>query len=233
MRWIDIGWASFIEDATEFSEAFRVQMTEQLMQQFNILLGKEDGATKRQFSLFVGMEPMDIHYADDWYHITVEIIGPDSCSRHLSAHWQSDVFDHSIDLTQSSAVNTGNIRFTFGSDFDKEAFLRYFSMPKLSKKKYELTFDVEYDFGLYPDISLEFHFAEEVSEDTFNQIRAILVRNIPGAYISGLSQDGNGHTGFVDFQAINFDIGIDQMIKALKEMSVLGLGKSIQRIRIQ
>jgi hypothetical protein len=233
MRWIDMGWASFIEDATEFSEAFRMQMAEQLMQQFNALLGKEDGAAKRQFSLFVGMEPMEIHYKDGWYHITVEIIGPDSSSRHLSAHWQSDVFDHSVDLTQSNEVNVNNIRFAFGSDFDKDAFLRYFSMPKLSKKKYELTFDVEYDFALYPDLSLEFHFREEVSADTFSQIRAILVRNIPGAYISELSPDSNGYTAIVDFQAITFKIGKEQLIKALGEMSAAGFGKSIRLIRIQ
>ncbi len=231
MRWIDVGWTAFIEDATDFSEFFREQMSVQLMHRFNEQVGKENAVLDIGFMLHVGMTEMNIHYSEGYHWVSADIIGPDSCAREVSIFWHSDSLNSFINLTQSDLITASNICFGFGTDFDTEAYQKYFEMPKLDMQRHQLIFDVEYDFSVYPDLSLAFFFKYQPDTTALRQICKFLTHYIQLGYVSELSPDDDHYTMIIDFQSIPFEDGKAALITALKELSTIP-GLSIEMVRI-
>src|ERR1043165_2702747 len=184
----EIGWAHFFNEAMDFSDAFGQQMSEQLRMEFDAALGIKN-ASKRGFLLFVGMEDMNVTYlVGGRAQAQVEICCPNSSAIVVTAYWKIKDATGLLVAMKNDSFTGDNIEFGWCDDFDKEHFLQFFT-PKnvLSKGTNGLAFDVEYNFELYPDLSLAIFCKEKFDAGTLKQMQQTIIGAIPGAYVSEIN----------------------------------------------
>jgi hypothetical protein len=230
----EIGWAYFYNEALEFSEQFQIQMSKQLELKFKLLLGLSEKSKKNNFMLFVGMEEMKTVNQDGYSFAIIEIICPNSFSKKITAYWAVKNDFDLLNVTQSSNLTEDNIEFGWCSDFDKGYFLNFYnSRKKLNNKENHISFDVEFDFKLFPDLSIKIYPTEKIKDEEIANIRKVFAQNLTCAYVSEITESDNSHSLIIDFQGQAFDEGTDELLKAIQAISASENGEKIKKLIIE
>lgn len=212
-----IGWTTFYNVASiEFSQEFQTEMSNQLKAKFDSLLGISNYAENKKFSLFVGMEDLDLNYENDFAFVTVEIIAPNSFSKTMTAFWKSDDNNR---IVKADTVSSENIEFGWCSDFDKEFFLS-FAKDNYIKEINDIPLKFEFiaDFQLYPDLTIEYVFKTPPTNDELSKIESLLETN---AYTSEITEYQGAYYSI--FDASSYGIAMDLRVF---EQFILSLNSS-------
>lgn len=229
-----IGWALFWNDAAQFSDSFQSEMSNQLLEKFNLLLGSSDKSNVFKFLLHVGLTDMKMVRQDDYVFALVDPISPTSFSRTITAYWKTSPHDDLNNATKNNSLNRTIIEFGWCEDFDTEYFLQ-FAKPKknLDEKAYNLNFRVEYDYTLYPDLSLTFHFSQNVQEQDLQKIKELFENRLSNTYVSEITNEHGLYSGIVDFQNCQYSIGIENLQNAFTDLSKLSISSEIVKIVVE
>lgn len=227
------GWAQFWGDARNFSEGFREQMSHQLFVTFYHVLGIKD-KSKMRFLLQVGLTDMQTFVKDEYAFGLVTIISPTAQAKTITAYWKRQNKENPLNAISDVSLSPSTIEFGFCSDFDKDFFLAFVKPKKqLSRKKNNLNFTVEYDYALYPDLSMTISTEAALDEETPKMIHEVLNQQLSGAYVSELEGKVNQYHGIFDFHDIPYEKGITQLVLALQELSKLQISSTIKKITIE
>lgn len=227
------GWAQFWKEAADFSLSFREQMSEQLFLRFYEILGIKD-KTKMRFMLQIGLEDMQISVKDEYAFGLVTVISPTAFARTITAYWKRENKENALNAINDVSLNRLTIEFGWCSDFDKEYFLEFIKPKKqLPKKKNNLNFIVEYDYALYPDLSLTIHTKNELDDQSLKMIHTVLNQHISNTYISEITSEGDQCCGIFDFHDNPYEKGIAELLTAFQELSRLAISSSIRKISIE
>jgi hypothetical protein len=229
-----VGWAMFWKDAAKFSNSFQNEMSNQLLEKFNLLLGSKDAKNVFKFLLEVGLREMRMMRQKEYMFALVDVISPTSFSKTITAYWKTGISDDLNNATKNDSLNRTNIEFGWCEDFDKEYFLQFIKPKKiLNEKEYDLKFRVEYDYALYPDLSLTFFFRENVQEQDLQKIKKLFDNCLSDAYVSEITNEDGLYLGIIDFQTCSYDIGIKDLQIAFTELSKLPISSMIVRIVVE
>lgn len=229
-----IGWAFFEKEALEFSESFQVQMSKQLEQRFNHFLNIENVVSDKEFMLFVGSTDMQITYKDGFGFALVEVISSGMFSNYLTAYWRIEDSTKIESATEKTSLDLGNIEFGWCADFDPEVFLKHVSsIQRLDSKKHNIAFDVEYDFNSYPDLSIEFKFKNEPSENELKTIQNTVSHSLPRSYVSEISLIDDKHFCVIDFQNQKFEEGTTDLWEVVNKLNKIDEKEIIELVRIK
>jgi hypothetical protein len=230
----EIGWAYFYNEALEFSDQFQIQMSKQLELKFRLMLGLTSKSKKNKFMLFVGMEEMKTVNQDGYSFALIEIICPNSFSKKITAYWKVKNDIDLLSVTQSNKLTDNEIEFGWCSDFDKDYFLKFYnSRKKLNKEENNISFDVEFDFKLFPDLSIKIYPIGKLQEEQIANIRKAFVQNLTCAYVSEITKSEDSHSLIIDFQDQAFDAGTDELLKAIQAISASENGEKIKKLIIE
>ncbi|MCL2131742.1 MAG: hypothetical protein FWH36_04725 [Lentimicrobiaceae bacterium] len=243
-EWAFSGWALFCDEAAAFSDTFREEMATQLLKKFYLMLGitTEIKIHKVKFRLMVGGTPLKTIYKDGYAFAMVEIINPISLSKAVTAYWKPKNGELSENAVHINVWNSENIEFGWCVDFDKNDYIRYLKPEnRLDKKQFDIPFDIEYDFSLYPDLVLTICFNQKVFKNEIEQIENILSEEIKKAYISELtnenqtkeSNEDNEIFGMFDFHNDDFTEATQQIIDSFIKIGKSNIGNKINKIVIQ
>ena len=232
MQTNDIGWATFFNEAsTDFSTEFQTEMSNQLMEKFNSLMGIGNFAEDKEFALFVGMEDMKTIYKDGYAFSLVEVLAPSSETKILTIYWKSK---DNKNIVKSHLISAETVEFGWAADFDVDFFKRFAKENVISeingeKLKFKFVADVE----TYPDLMLYFTCKKKPTKDQLNKIKTLLVENLPESYISDISEkDGKFHI-MLDFQGTNAQKGLNQFQKFITHLNSTEIGDIIESIKIR
>jgi hypothetical protein len=229
-----IGWTLFWNDAAQFSNSFQNEMSNQLLEKFNLFLGSNDKNNVFKFLLQVGLTDMKISRDNDYMFALVDIISPTSRSKTLTTYWKTAIESDLNDATKSNSLNGTNIEFGWCEDFDTEYFLQFLKPKKnLDEKAYNLNFRVEYDYTLYPDLSLTFHFTKNVEEQDLQEIKELLETRLSNAYVSEITNEHGLYLGIIDFQNCPYSSGINDLQEAFSDLSKLSISSEIAKIVVE
>jgi hypothetical protein len=230
------GWAMFYGEAANFSKSFRDQMSEQLYQKFYYMLGIEDKNKELAFRLEIWSKDLEMIIEDEYAFGLVWIVSPTSFAKKITAYWRTANRDNLLNAVNDSFLTSSTIEFGWCSDFDKDYFLEFLKPKKrLSKKKNNLNFTVEYDYTHYPDLSLEFYFRKKIDEKDLSIIKGVLSQHISNAYVSEITNEEvlDAYIGIIDFQDTPYENGILELLTAFQELSKLEISSSIRKISIE
>lgn len=231
MKSIDVGWATFYNDVSEdFSPEFQREMSNQLMNAFNEMVGIENFASEKKFMLFVGMTELKTLYKDGYAFSLVEVIAPNSFSKSLTAFWKAK---DNQKIVASNSVSSQNIEFGWCADFDKE-FFKSFVKENVIKtiKDIELNFKYVADFELFPDLNILFQFQQLLDSFKIDKINHLLTSCFTESYISGLSEHDGNYSTVIDFQGTDFNNGVNQIEQFILDLNSSDLCKLIESISI-
>ena len=227
------GWAEFWRESANFSKSFREQMSEQLFRKFYEILGIKD-KTKMRFMLQIGLIDMQTILKDEYAFGLVTIISPTAYAKTITVYWKRENKENPLNAINDVSLNPHTIEFGWCSDFDKEFFLEFIKpMKRLPKKRNNLSFTVEYDYTLYPDLSITIYTKNELAEETLKMIHTVLNQHISDTYISEITNEGDQYCGIFDFQNNPYEKGVAELLLALQELSKLGFSSSIKKISIE
>lgn len=229
----EIGWATFYNEAVDFSEQFQIQMSEQLEVQFKLMLGIPEKSFENEFMIFVGMMEMKTTVNNDHSFALVEIICPNSFSKLVTAYWRSDKYQDLLKITQTPSISKNDIEFGWCSDFDKDYFLKFFaSKNKLNSEKNDISFDVEFDFIVYPDVSIKIVVSEPLKDSEITNIHEMFLQNLSSAYVSELSELENDYSLIIDFQNQPLEDGTKELLNIIQQISKSENGRKIRKMII-
>ena len=229
-----IGWAFFENEALEFSESFQVQMSKQLEQRFNDFLNIENVVSDKEFMLFVGSSDMKITYKNGFGFALVEVISSGMFSNYVTAYWRLEDSTRIELASKMTSLEPSKIEFGWCADFDPSVFLKHVSSEqKLDTEKYNIAFEVQYDFQSYPDLSIEFKFSSEPSVEELEIIQKKLSSSLPEAYVGDISPSKGNYYCIIDFQGQKFEEGTKDLWQAIKELNEEEEKDMIKQIRIE
>lgn len=185
-------WVSYYnKEQYGFSESFKKELSKQLGERFKYNLECDNLFEKYFFSLFLGMNEIQIREKDGYVFGNAEIISPDSQSRGLTICWKSDFFDQKLEIHKQDVED--KINFFFCSDFPREELKKYIKTKKSlnsdSKKEDDL------DFSNFPDLKIQFEINKKFTVKEETEILNVLKRN-KNIYIS----DFKDNQVVLDFQ---------------------------------
>lgn len=242
MEFVHNGWAMFANEAAAFSGTFREEMAVQLLERFYLMMGIPNPGKQHKFHLQVGLLPLNTICQDGCGFAVVYIVSPDSVATPATAYWMPMNGEPPESASTTNVWNKDNIEFGWCADFDKNNYLTYVRPGSvLSKEQLGVPFDVEYNYSLFPDLSLTIRFDQKVFEDEILQIESMLAGEIKDTYISGLTNDDevresdedNEIFGILDFQNNDVEIAKQQLIDALVKIGKSNLGNKIRRVTIE
>lgn len=227
------GWAEFWRETANFSKSFREQMSKQLFLKFYSILEVKD-KTKMRFMLQVGLEDMQTVLKDEYAFGLVTVISPTAYAKTITAYWKTGKNENPLNAINDTSLNPSTIEFGWCSDFEKDFFLEFIKPKKrLSKKKNSLNFIVEYDYTLYPDLSLTIYTKNQLDDETLKMIHTVLNQHISNTYISEITSENDQYCGIFDFQNTPYEKGTAELLIALQELSKLKISSSIEKISIE
>jgi len=230
----EIGWAYFYNEALEFSDQFQIQMSKQLELKFRLMLGLTSKSKKNKFMLFVGMEEMKTVNQDGYSFALIEIICPNSFSKKITAYWKVKNDLDLLSVTQSNKLTDNEIEFGWCSDFDKDYFLKFYnSRKKLNIEENNISFDVEFDFKLFPDLSIKIYPTEKIQDEEIANVRKAFTQNLTCAYVSEITESENSHSLIIDFNDQSFNEGTDELLEAIQAISSSEIGNKVKKIIIE
>lgn len=228
------GWAFFDNEASKFSESFKEQMSKQLEKRFNQFLNIENAVSEYDFMLFVGQSDMQLSYRDGFGFAIVEVISSGMFSNYLTAYWTIADDTQIESATKIISLDSNNIEFGWCTDFDTQIFLEHTTtVQKIDSTKYDFVFDIEYDFQLYPDLSIEFRFNTEPSEQDLETIQKTVTLSLPEAYVGKISLDDGKYISIIDFQNQKFKEGTTDLLEVVNKLNDLAEKEIIDLIRIK
>jgi len=228
------GWAIFDDEASEFSESFKEQMSIQLEKRFNQLLKIDNVVSEKEFMLFVGQSDMKIMYKDGFGYALVEVISSEMFSNYVTAYWRFEDSTRIESATTMRSLDSSNIEFGWCADFDPSVFLKHVSSEqKIDTEKYNIAFAVQYDFQSYPDLSIEFKFSSEPSIEDLETIQKKLTSSLPKAYVGEFSISEGKYFCIIDFQDQKFEEGTKDLWEAINKVNEGKEKDIIEQIRIE
>lgn len=231
MESIDIDWASFYNDSlSNFSKEFQTELSSQLKNRFDIMLGIENYADENKFQLFVGMIPLKLMYQDGYGFGLVEIIDKYNFSRALTFYWKSTE-ENNENAMNSTKVNSQNIEFGWCADFEKNIFLNIDRDKVVSDIQNKiLGFQYTANFESFPDLSFNFTFNVTPTRSHLGEIFKLMKKNFKKSYVSEVSGENNQCHSIVDFQSAKIEnaiLEIDQFIRDYISSNLKAITKSI------
>src|SRR5690554_278874 len=228
------GWAIYDDEASEFSESFKEQMSIQLEKRFNQFLKIDNVVSEKEFMLFVGQSDMKITYKDGFGFALVAVLSSGMYSNYLTAYWRLEDSTRIESATKLTSLDSSSIEFGWCADFDPKVFLKHVSsIQKLDTKKYNIAFEVEYDFNSYPDLSVEFKFKNEPSEKELEAIQNTVSSSLSRAYVSKISLADDKHYFIIDFQGQKYEEGTADLLELVKKLNGGDEKDIIELIRIK
>ncbi len=229
-----VGWAYFMNEASQYSESFQEEMSKQLEQRFNQFLQIENVASDKGFMLFVGMTDLKIVYQDGYGFGIVEVISPNSFTNYLTFYWKTNDPNKLESAMTLTALDSTSIEFGWCADFNASVFLNYINtVKKLDSKKHNLAFEVEYDFQLFPDLSIEFEFTSKPDDIQLKKIQRIITASLPKAYVSEISQTDEKYLCIIDFQDQEYQEASEQLLDVVKNLNESDEKEITKLIRIK
>lgn len=227
----EIDWVGFFNTAhTDFSPSFKQQFSLQLKDAFNALTGIENFTEKKDFQILVGMSDMKIIYQDGYGFGLLELITPSSRSIYQTFYWRTE---QPIDAFQKDGYTAENIEIGFCADFDKDTFLKY-HYDDISASIQDATLGFRYtaNFELFPDLTFSFKFKEDQNQEQLEEIKQLMDKKFPNAYVSNLSSHNHKYICIVDFQGESDEEAISQIGELITYLASNEIGKSITSIAI-
>ena len=227
------GWTEFWREAANFSKSFREQMSDQLFLTFYEILGIKDKSEMR-FMLQVGLKDMKTVVQGEYAFALVTVISPTAFAKTITIYWKKRNGEDPLTAMDDHSLSRSTIEFGWCSDFDKSYFLNFIKPKKqLAREKNNLNFAVEYDYTLYPDLSITIYAKQVLNEENLNIIHAVLSQNISDTYISEITSEGDQYHAIFDFQNNPYEKGTAELLVAFQELSKLEISFAIERISIE
>lgn len=229
MESIDIGWASFFQDALlNFSREFQTELSNQLEAKFDAMIGIENYARKNKFQLFVGMTPLKTIFQDGYGFALVEVIDHYSVSKVLTFYWKSDDNEN---ILKSKEVNSENIEIGWCADFDTEYFLNIEKKKLVNEIQNKvLGFNYTANFDLFPDLSFDFEFKAEPTTDQLEEIQKLMKMKFKNSYVSDVSGNELKYLAIIDFQGTEFEDGLTEINQFIRDYSMNDVKKITKSI---
>jgi len=235
-------WTMFVNEGAAFTETFREEMATQLLAKFYLMLEIRNEIKRHKFHLHVGMTSLETIYKDGYAFAIVDILTPISMTISVTAYWKPNNGENVENASKLDVWNKENIEFGWCTDFDKNEFTKYLEPRNvLTKEQLNSNFDYEYDYTLYPDLSLTICFSQKVFEEELTEIASILSTTIKDTYISELTNENeimesdkdDETVGIFDFQDNDFDTSTLQLVEAIKKIGQSNCGKLITKIIVE
>jgi hypothetical protein len=158
-------WIIFLPSTKdEFSESFKVKMSESLYPQIYNLLKIKILENNTNFALLVGATELNLVERDNYIFINAIFSTESSVGYELSVCWASKDFDNPL-LIHKSDITEKDVRFSWCNDFPSKEIINQLQPWKIKgKKDTGLNFEVIYYIYSFPDILIYFEFIETPSE---------------------------------------------------------------------
>lgn len=227
----EIDWVGFYNSAhIDFSPSFKEQFSLQLKDAFNALTGIEDFTEKKDFQILVGMSDMKIIYQDGYGFGLLELITPSSIVVYQTFYWKTKEV---VDAFKTDGYTAKNIEFGFCADFDKTAFLKYHYEDIITSiQDTALGFRYTANFDLYPDLTFSFTFREKQTSNQLHEIRQLMDKKFPNAYVSDLTPNKDKYLCIVDFQGESDQDALFQIGELITQLASHSTIKNITSIAI-
>lgn len=214
-------WTLFFDDcAGDLHPSFKKELSRQLLEK-----GDQTGIKqfhKYNFSLIVGMKPMNIRKTGTKVLATIEFITPTSWTLDTTISWTPKQDIGELEDIHLGEVTADSIDFNWEDDFPLKAVQAHISPYKKSKaEKNGFGFDVAYYYWSVPDVELEVFFKNEPSTGTIESINELLIsfykswnQNKKGKEIQIMSE----LTKIDSHYSIIMDTGLKNTVKTIHEL---------------
>lgn len=236
-------WATFTKEAGGFSDSFRQVMASQLEEKFYLMLEVTQEKIKRpKFQLTVGLLPMKTIYKDGYAFALVYITDPVAFATPVTAYWRPLENVNVESATELDIWDNENIEFGWCTDFNVENYMPYLKPRNIYPKQQTGTsFLIEYDYTLYPDLTLIICCSEKIPEGEIEEIEKILSASIKDTYISELTTDedekesdnNNEIIAVLDFEDNDFEVSKQQILDAFQKIGQSPFANKIERVIIE
>jgi hypothetical protein len=232
MESFTIGWGTFYGDClVNFSRQFQTEMSNQLHNKFDLMVGIENYACDNEFQLMVGMTPLKTTFQDGYGFALVEVIDRYSCSKILTIYWKSKDGDNE-NAINSQGVNAENIDFGWCADFNAD-YLTIERNKIVAEIQGEVVgFECSANFSLFPDLSFNFIFHSEPTDANLKEITKLMKKNFNDSYISEISGGNTKFNVMIDFQSSEIEKGISEINQFIQEYSSSKLKEITKSISI-
>jgi hypothetical protein len=226
----------FVNEGASFSETFREQMATQLLNKFYLMLGIWGDIKRLKFHLHVGMTPLNTMCNDSYAFAIVDILNPISFAKSVTVYWKPNNGEKPENASKLDIWDRENIEFGWCMDFNENDFLKYLHPRNvITKEQLNSTFDYEYDYSSYPDLSFTICFNQKVFQDEIAEMEEILSTVIKNTYISELttddeqeeSGDKNEVMVILDFHNNDFETSTQQLVDAFIKIGKTNVGNKI------
>jgi hypothetical protein len=164
------------ENELNFTEYFKEELSRQLLKILEYELNSENLLKKYFFALLIKPYGLQIKQRDDYSHMEIEILTPDSMSRTITIGWKSSSFSDKLKI-HTDITEGDEIQFCYFNDLPIEELKRYLTKKQRLTQEIETGFEYRVNYESFPNLNMKIGAQREFNLEDITKINQIVEEN--------------------------------------------------------